>query len=230
MGDLYQIHFECQNNTGSSFDAGIFSLSGQIGHCHIFNPCTSYDTFADETTRSIPKPLGIAPTNITWEPPFANNESLDLLASDSGNEFRTSNASATRVCNQYNPYHGSCYWYVTPTSNSTYAGLYFDYYDDDFLFPGLGSTPLHHEFVVRCPVGNSDPCRLRLVIEGRNDGGTLTGSVIGDWITIPDDGTWYVLYMATSVLAPATRWRFFVQAFSGGDYFDADFNAQYYDV
>lgn len=222
-----QIQFDCAqtpaiNSSGSVGDQ--YFLTGQLGHCHAADACTSGNTYSDEQKRLIPTRQSVLPGVRHWYAPFSRNESLEAPPGSTDNDFSTYGGGATQDCSGG---FDSCFWRIVPSSTSSNAVLFVDYGPIDP--PELGTASVYSEFVVRCDNAGVRNCVLRLVVRGFNAGGVHTQAYATPWNTILDDGTWYAMPSLITQAFPTgtVKWRFELEG-AAGHYYSADYHRQFW--
>jgi hypothetical protein len=222
QGHVYNIDFDCFPTWDNvSSPSNEYNLTGQLGHCHLADGCTSYNTYADETVRIVPRIQGRAPETQTWRRSFAGTWGYE----NGMGEWHAFNGTASRVCDNPYPYEGSCYVFVHDDGSSS-SGPYF-YFSYSPSPSAAGTASVYLEFAsVRCPtLWNGGNCSMRFRIEGYASNGSLTSDVAGPWWSVTRDDQWYILpSLKTGAFPTGTvTWQFRLEAANGVS-FDADYS------
>lgn len=213
----YNLYYDCRGDLSDAESS--FNLTGQIGHCHNYMPCDSFNTYADETSRLIPRREGVVvssgPVEYYRTIPPQNNSFESTLSPWA----IAGNGTLTRSCLSSLAYHNSCRAIVTPSTAADRVTLYYTGVPSD---PALGTASMVNEFHVRCPASNPTSCTYRLIVTGLNANGAATTESVGSWQTIPNNSGWYYSSLKTLAFgAGTTKWKFKIQ--TDGHRIDTDY-------
>lgn len=209
---IYNIQFDCYPYQVAGND---YNLSGQVGHCHTSPPCTSNWTFADSTTRLIPRLKGRAPENQTWDDNFSGNRSFETTLSP----WTAAGGSLTRDCTG-TAFHGSCFAHLSD-SGGALPSVSFSHTPSPV---GAATASLIHEIAFRCPTSRSTNCQVELAVSTYDAYGNILQSQYTPVVNVCKCG-WNMMWMHTNAFTVGSprSWRFWVLAINHGN-FDVDYD------
>lgn len=223
---IYGIHFECSGRQGLPSN-NEYNVTGQVGHCHATNQCSSISVFPDETVRLIPRIRGRAPEFESFNTTFSSNISFEPGLSP----WQWLSGTAEQVCpsspQSPKPYHATCYAILRPSSSSSTAVLYYTHIPSP---SGAATGSTFNDLVVRCQSSrNADNCTARVQIVGKASDGTVTQSFSKLWSVPRSDTSWHTVGLQGNKLPSNTvSWSFRLVA-GAGDALDVDYNSQHWD-
>lgn len=226
MPFLYFLAFHCAPRP-SVVETDTFTWGVQIGHCHEWPVCSRNTTFGDESATLIPMRKS-GPGAYTPSATLGGNAGFESGWGDW--ILNNQDPASGKVCNNPNPFQGSCYLFLRPqNSNNTMTLRMTHDLTNDFL----ARAETYSEFEARCPTAwNNGDCRARVKIEPLDNNNNPTASEeVGAWKTIPESDTdWTAIRLELTggnVQWPdgTKKWRFKLE-FDSGDSADVDWHQQ----
>lgn len=230
---IYGIDFECKATPGVPQN-NEYLVQGQIGHCHIgtlgIERCTSGNTFADNTTRFIPRPRGRAPEIESFYTTFTNNISFE---GPGLSPWQTTGGSLERSCPASpaypNPLHAKCMAILRPSSPSSSPIMHYTQTPNPIA---AATESLYNSLAVRChPSRNTGDCTARVQIVGKASDGTVTRTFTRVGLVPRGERPWWLAWVLGEGGLPSNTvsWTFSLQP-GAGQSLDVDYNSQYWYV
>ena len=128
-----------------------------------------------------------------------------------------------RVCDSTRAWHKSCFARITLNSGTSATFRY-----SQLAWPAA-TAQLYHEFKVRCPTySNSTDCVITAEVKALDPNGNTIQTYTNANVTIPNDGIWREVRVATGAFSSATETRRFIIRGGTNDTFHVDYNQQWF--